>query len=291
MFKQIFLYLRLDQLSKNFLLFTPLFFIDSNEILFKFSLIIMPVIGFSLITQTLYLVNDLTDYEIDKKNKLKKKKNKKVIFIYLIFFFLITSLFFLLNKEILNKYLYLYIITFFFYNFLLKKIFLIDLAALSFFYVIRILYGFEFYKNLEISIFFIIFAFSLFIILAILKRLIQIKANNLKKYSSLIPYSKKNVKLLKKISNFFLLVNIILFSTFILKNYLPSQFLNKIIYSNNTFNTYQLIAITFFYLYGIFEIFKNINYLVPRSDIIYLFLKNKIIISFIVIISLITIFK
>ena len=81
MFKQIFLYLRLDQLSKNFLLFTPLFFIDSNEILFKFSLIIMPVIGFSLITQTLYLVNDLTDYEIDKKNKLKKKKNKKVIFI------------------------------------------------------------------------------------------------------------------------------------------------------------------------------------------------------------------
>ena len=32
MFKQIFLYLRLEQLSKNFLLFTPLFFIDSNEI-------------------------------------------------------------------------------------------------------------------------------------------------------------------------------------------------------------------------------------------------------------------
>jgi len=291
MFEKIFLYLRLEQLSKNFLLFIPLLFIDSNEILFKFSLLIMPAIGFSLTAQTLYLVNDLTDYEIDKKNKLKQKKNRKIIFIYLIFFFLITNFFFLLNKEILNKYLYLYIITFIFYNFLLKKIFLIDVATLSFFYVIRILYGFEFCKNLKISIFFIIFAFSLFIILAILKRLIQIKVNNLKKYSSLIPYSKKNVKLLKKISNFFILINIIFFSTFILKNYLPSEFLNKIVYSDNSFNTYQLIALTFFYLYGIFQIFKNINYLVPRSDIIYLFLKNKIIISFIAIIFLITIFK
>ena len=65
MFEKIFLYLRLEQLSKNFLLFIPLLFIDSNEFLFKFSLLIMPAIGFSLTAQTLYLVNDLTDYEID----------------------------------------------------------------------------------------------------------------------------------------------------------------------------------------------------------------------------------
>jgi 4-hydroxybenzoate polyprenyltransferase len=290
-FKQIFLYLRLEQISKNFLLFTPLFFIDSSEIFLKFSLSVIPIIGFSLITQTLYLLNDLTDYKIDKKNKLKKKKNKKILFIYLISFFLITSFFLLFNKEILNKYLYLYIIIFFFYNFLLKKIFLLDLITLSSFYVIRICYGFEFYKDLKISIFFIIFTFSFFIILAILKRLIQIKKNNLIKKNTLIPYSKKNMKFIKKISSFFIVVNIIMFSTFILKNYLPTQILNDIIYSNNTFNIYQLVTITFFYLYVIFEIFKKTNYLIPNSDIMYLFLKNKIIISFVIIITVITVFK
>jgi len=290
-FKQIFLYLRLEQISKNFLLFIPLFFLDSSEIFLKFSLSVIPVIGFSLITQTLYLLNDLTDYEIDKKNKLKKKKNKKILFIYLICFFLITSFFLLFNKEILNKYLYFYIIIFFFYNFLLKKIFLLDLIILSIFYVIRICYGFEFYKDLKISIFFIIFAFSFFIILAILKRLIQIKKNNLIKKNTLIPYSKKNMKFLKKISSFFIVVNIIFFLTFILKNYLPTQILNDILYSNNTYNIYQLVIITFFYLYVIFEIFKKTNYLIPNSDIIYLFLKNKIIISFVIIITVITVFK
>ena len=63
---------RINQWIKNFLIFTPLFFShdwNNSNLIF----LIYTFFYFSLLSSTVYIFNDLNDYNNDKKHPTKKK--------------------------------------------------------------------------------------------------------------------------------------------------------------------------------------------------------------------------
>ena len=190
--------IRLENSLKNTLIFLP-YFISTNYI--SFSDLIDLTYGFiiiTILTSICYVTNDYTDKKKDRINKLKsKKKNlkkKQVIFlnISLIFFGLIIYNY----TKLFNSYLIIYLLLFYSYNFLFKNLIFLDITMLVLFYIVRIPYGSQI-LGIELSYWFLIFFSTLFIILSVSKRIIQISVNNLKAKNNIICYSYSNLHLLK----------------------------------------------------------------------------------------------
>ena len=78
------------------------------------------------------------------------------------------------------------------------------------FYLIRVFYGCQLFE-LNISIGFIIFLYSIFFSLSAYKRLVQVKVNNIDIKSKIIPYTSLDNNRLKKIIFFFIFVNFFIF--------------------------------------------------------------------------------
>ncbi len=57
---------------KNLIIFLPLFLNYTSWSVTNYSQLILPVIFFSFLASSIYIINDLTDLEIDKKHKSKK---------------------------------------------------------------------------------------------------------------------------------------------------------------------------------------------------------------------------
>ena len=210
----IFKLLRVNQWSKNILLFAPIFLAHSvtQEKLLNLALIF---VSFSFICSSTYIFNDLIDLNSDKLHPTKKyrpiasgnisKTLSKIIGLFcLILGILIVFLFY--ELKILSLY-GLYLSLNILYTFYFKKKFLIDIIFLVSFYILRIYIG-SVASDTFVSDWLILFSVFFFMSLAFIKR-----ANDVYKYSSISSFNRnyklKDFNLLKNsstVSGFFTVV-------------------------------------------------------------------------------------
>ena len=131
-----------------------------------------------------YIMNDILDIKNDQNHPIKKYRafasnqltiKSGIFFAIILFLFSIT-----LSLEINIIFLFiifLYLIMTSLYSVYLKKFAIIDIFLLSFFYTIRIIAG-GYATNISISFWLICFAFFIFLSLACVKRLSEIKLLN-----------------------------------------------------------------------------------------------------------------
>ena len=220
-------YIRIEHLPKNLLIFLPLI-ISKQQISQNMLIeIIIYFLIFCVITLLIYFINDCSDLKIDKINKLKKvnKINKKIFNrenFYLSNFVLLILLVFLNYIDVLKLSLLIYVIIFYLYNFVLKKIRFVDIFSLISFYVCRIFYGAEILE-IHLTNWFIVFFSTLFALLSLHKRLIQIKVNKLMKGNKIISYTLDDVDNMHKLLKILTTINIFIFAIYL---YVTSQIFN-----------------------------------------------------------------
>ena len=166
--------LRLENSFKNLLIFFPLFFSRREIVLNDVISLFIGFVIFTVMVSICYVTNDYTDRKKDKKNKLKSEnivlRRETIIVLNLLLIFKLIIIFQLTNFG--NFYLIGYLITFYLYNFFLKNFFLLDVILLVSFYILRLFYGAEL-LDITISYWFLIFFSTLFLNLALFKRMIQ----------------------------------------------------------------------------------------------------------------------
>lgn len=175
--------LRIEQWVKNLFVFVPLFFsgnITQLDLLVKS---VFAFIIFSLVASSIYIINDYSDIESDRKHPEKKlrplasgaiSKNSAL----LIFFSLLISIGLLVtaNRKLLDQNIeqFITIIAFYFvmnlaYTFKLKHVAIIDVVIISIGFVLRVLAG-GYATGILISQWAILLTFVLALVLALGKR-------------------------------------------------------------------------------------------------------------------------
>ena len=124
--------------------------------------------------------------------------------------------------DFLKLSLLIYVIIFYLYNFALKKIRFIDIFSLISFYICRIFYGAEILE-IHLTNWFIVFFSTLFALLSLHKRLIQIKVNKLMKGNKIISYTLDDVDKMHKLLKILTTINIFIFAIYL---YVTSQIFN-----------------------------------------------------------------
>lgn len=256
-----FFFIKIHHSIKNLLILLPLFAAQKFEIISNFDWI-FHFFFWCIFAHFSYFINNLYDYNSDIKNTLKSikyyKPDKKIIlFIWIIFIFIILMFKFnYLLKSILVSYLLLNI----FYTFFLKKIKYLDIVVLSFFFVLRILYG-AIYFDISLSFYFIFFFYFILFYLSINKRIVEIIFNS----KSTRPYSFSDVKKMYYLYYLSFASSLLIFLFYIFSNQ------SKILYSYNYLLFFNLII----YI-GIFKNFtlKSIN--TPYFDIVTFLYKDHV---------------
>ena len=253
--------IRVNQWSKNILLFFPLTFshqFANQENLF---LNCIMFIAFSLCASATYIVNDIIDLESDKKHPYKKfrplasnriKLSQAImILISLIILSLVILSFIKFNGFIL---IIFYILGSFLYSIFLKKIIYIDCIILSFFYIYRIYIG-SYILKIDLSLWLLSFSYMFFLSLAFLKRYGELylhkNLNQLKNYRRQYKFN-KDINLIRL---FGYLSGIM--SCLILIFYAQSES-SKILYDNSNFIIFAGL-ILFTWLLRIWNKAKNEN--------------------------------
>lgn len=201
---------RVKHYIKNLLIFTTIIF-GADLFTNDFYKILIGFISFSLMSSVIYIINDIIDYELDKKTPVKKNKpissgkisKDKALKISILIFFL--SL--ILNYFTCSLFSYLYLLAYFllnlFYSFYGKNIPYLDLLLIITFYIIRIDYG-AMILNVTVSLILnltVIFG-SLYLILT--KRRVEIENNKCRKV--LKKYDKKRLRIFSIISLILMLI-------------------------------------------------------------------------------------
>ena len=190
---------RVKHYIKNLLIFTTIIF-GADLFTNDFYKILIGFISFSLMSSVIYIINDIIDYDLDKKTPVKKNKpissgkisKDKALKISILTFFL--SL--ILNYFTCSLFSYLYLLAYFllnlFYSFYGKNIPYLDLLLIITFYIIRIDYG-AMILNVTVSLILnltVIFG-SLYLILT--KRRVEIENKKCRKV--LKKYDKKRLRI------------------------------------------------------------------------------------------------
>jgi len=148
MLKALLISMRPIQWSKNILIFTPLIFSGNLP---HFSLIIKSILAFvyfCLLSSSIYIINDLFDYEQDRKHPKKKYRPiaqeilpKKIALV----FSLITAILILILSIGLSFSFFLTMLSYFFlqilYSFAVKKIVILDILSISLGFLLRVWSG------------------------------------------------------------------------------------------------------------------------------------------------------
>lgn len=145
--------IRIKHWFKNFLIFLPAIFggvlLDKNISLNLF----LGFLCFSFIASCIYVYNDISDIENDKKHPVKKHRPLaagnipiKNAYLLLIFLFIISSIIIIFISFKLSNYLivvipYFYLVLNILYSKKLKNYPIIDVFILSLDYILRLLYG------------------------------------------------------------------------------------------------------------------------------------------------------
>ncbi|VAW93653.1 Integral membrane protein [hydrothermal vent metagenome] len=179
--KYLLLSCRPKQWVKNVLLFVPLVLAHKIQDISLWIDSIYAFVAFTLVASSIYIINDLSDIQVDKLHPTKKNrplasgKVKTVHAISLVSLLLLTSGLLVLVLPIkfqLAIIVYLVITTV--YTFKLKLIALLDVITLSCLYTLRILSGI-FAIDVEVSYWLISFSIFFFLSLAFVKRYIELK--------------------------------------------------------------------------------------------------------------------
>lgn len=216
--KKYFKLFRVKHYIKNLFIFTTLIF-GGQLFTSDFYKMLIGFITFCLISSSIYIINDIADYEIDKKTKSKKNEpiasnqisKKKGLIIALIL--LIVSL--LTNYFTSSIYSYIFISAYFllnlFYSFIGKKIPYLELIIMSGFYLLRIFYGAQI-LNVNVSVVLILTVVfgSLYIVL--MKRTLEMKNKKSRKV-----FKYYNKELLRKLSLVSLLLMLVSYIIWICK--------------------------------------------------------------------------
>lgn len=178
--------LRLHQWLKNILLFVPM--LAAHEISSMGSIINVALgfLAFSLTASSVYLVNDLSDLDSDRRHPRKQKRPFAAGDIPLFYGVVLSPVLlcfgFLIGSYINNGFLlwllgYLFITTL--YTFFLKRLVLIDCLTLAFLYTLRIVAGGAAVEQ-QLSFWLLAFAVFLFWSLALVKRNAELNAAGVK---------------------------------------------------------------------------------------------------------------
>lgn len=200
-------YLRLFRVRhyiKNLLIFTTIVF-GADLFTNDFYKILIGFIAFSLMSSTIYIINDIRDYEIDKKTlskknepiaseKISKEKAKKILIITFILSLVI-------NYFTYSSLSYLYLIAYFllniFYSFYGKNIVYLDLVLMVTFYLIRIDYG-AMILNVPVSLILNLTVGFGALYLVLMKRKMELKNHKYRKVFE--KYTEKNLRIFSIIS-------------------------------------------------------------------------------------------
>lgn len=188
--------LRINQWIKNIIIFTAIVFAGKlfDNYLFLRSLIAFFI--FCLLSSTSYVLNDIVDYQYDKRHPQKKYRPiaagiislPQATFIVFVFTLisLIFSIFFSISLFLLS---FLFLLLHFFYSLYLKKRPLVDIFSISFSFILRAFAG-EIATGYHIPIwlFLTIFFGSLF--MASVKRHAELSAFGKQARESLYYYNK-----------------------------------------------------------------------------------------------------
>lgn len=195
---------RVNHYVKNLLIFTTIVF-GADLFTGDFYKILMGFVSFSFMSSTIYIINDIIDYDIDKKTAIKKDEpiasgeisKKKAVKILIITF--ILSLF--INYFTDSYFSYLYLLSYFllniFYSFFGKNIAYLDLILIVSFYLIRIDYG-AMILNLPVSLLLTLTVIFGSLYLTLMKRKIELKNHKYRKVFKV--YTEKRLRIFSIIS-------------------------------------------------------------------------------------------
>tara|TARA_B100000795_G_C22780986_1_gene432286 strand:- start:686 stop:1570 length:885 start_codon:yes stop_codon:yes gene_type:complete len=270
---------RLENSLKNILIFFPLLF--SKKIIIDNGIenLFFGFLFFIFMTSICYVTNDYSDRFVDKINKLKKNKNtkitKKIVIILNIILF-VSILILTIKTNIINYYIPLYLLLFFSYNFFFKRIKFLDILFLIAFYVVRLFYGAEI-ADIDISYWFIIFFISIFLILALFKRMLQIFNNQLKKKNEIIQYSYENIPFLKRAIIGASVINFLTLITFIAELSVPDTFnyFSSDVTKYN-YNIYFLCIIVLLYIFWLSRTINMVFKKIIKQDFYSFIIRDKI---------------
>ena len=259
--KESFFLFKVHHWIKNLIIFLPI--IASHSFL-NISAVeyILHFLNFSVLASIVYLINNINDYTADIENKKLRysinldKKKKYYIFSSLIIVIqtLILYLFDIKALVICSIYLFLSII----YNNFLRHQKYLDILIISFFHILRIYYGAVVFE-IELSLYFTLFCFFIFLMIGINKRIIEVQKDFKNR-----PYSLKDKK---RLNLFQLLFGILSILTFFFYCIDPSK---SQLFNNGYFLYINLILIIL--IIGNFLFFqKNMD-----QDIVVFIYSNKI---------------
>jgi len=225
--------IRFNNYIKNVVIFFAVIFIKNitaNQLFFLF----ITFIAFCLVSSSIYIINDIIDFENDIKHPIKSKRiiaSKKISFKNAFLIAILLLLFGLILTSSINKILLLFLAVYFLlnllYSFFLKKIFILNSILIALFFVIRIYAGFL-TLNIEPNTFFIFLIFFNSLFFAFLKR----KQDN---------YFIKNNSFKTKATNIFTITS--LFLTLFINLFFALKFNSIIVYSFVFFYVIFLLSI------------------------------------------------
>jgi 4-hydroxybenzoate polyprenyltransferase len=253
---------------KNFLIFLPFIFsakflsFNLNEYLFGF----LGFICFSLTSSTIYIINDLSDLELDKLDNNKKNRpiasgkisQKNAIITIIILLILSIAINIYIKNILLSLTLLIYFILNILYTYKFKNYPIVDITLLSLFFVIRIFYGGILF-DVKITNYLYLTVLSAAFYFGIGKRIKEQESNS--KIRTVLDCYPKNF--LNNLLNIFLTTTILYYSLWVI-NY-QNDFLNKEILDISIF----LIIIIFIYYH--YNLYKN-----KEGNPTDILLKNKI---------------
>ncbi len=178
--KQLLLSCRPKQWVKNVLLFIPLVLAHKIQELNLWIDLFYAFVAFTFVASSIYIVNDLSDIEVDKQHPTKKKRpiaaGKVTAFQakILVSLLLVMSTFLVVKLPVnFQIAIVLYLLITNIYTFKLKSIALLDVITLSCLYTLRIISG-TFAIEVELSYWLISFSIFFFLSLAFVKRYIEL---------------------------------------------------------------------------------------------------------------------
>ena len=168
--------LRIPQWIKNFFVFVPLVF---SQHLFDYNFIRLSLLGFiifSVISSSVYIINDLIDVNEDKLHPTKKFRpipsglisNSKALIAAIILAFISFALLAFTNLHFCITVLLYFTMTFI-YSISLKKIVILDVFTIAAGFMLRILGG-AFIINVEISSWLVLTTMFISLFLGVMKR-------------------------------------------------------------------------------------------------------------------------
>ncbi len=211
--------LRLEQWTKNLILFIPPFLGKNYLVLFD-SIIYIVFLGFSLIVSATYIFNDLKDIEQDKQHPEKKfrplasgRLTEKSASIYSIVLASLGFALIIITKIEVLLYVGVYVIITISYSIKLKYLKYLDFLSITILFALRFVIG-GIAGNTELSNFLIIFILAFLTQISLGKKLSIYKDPNITPLSKVKSHLKQSYKLneLDSILKFtFIISNIIFF--------------------------------------------------------------------------------